>query len=243
MRIDLTLAAGAALVAVACGPKFRTDDFPNPHALAEAAVTAANAGECGGAMPALRRVMFELPPRDTLVPMIRFAIGSCHLRTGEYLEGSRQYRRVADDFPTHGLAALSLVRSGDALAQLWRRPELDPTYGESAMATYREVLARFPSTAAADSARASLLRLSEMFAEKEFKNAEYYLRIRAYDSAISYFRSVVANYPQTSHAPLAMLKLIEIFDRLGFAEEREDACTYLRRFHPAEHGVGDACPA
>ena len=45
---------------------------------------------------------------------------------------------VSDETPNSPLAPLALERAGDVYADLWRRPELDPTYGQTALATYRE---------------------------------------------------------------------------------------------------------
>jgi outer membrane protein assembly factor BamD len=231
-----------AVLLTACGPKFHADDYDNPRELAAAAVARAATDGCGGVETPLRAALFEIPPRDPQVADIRLALAECEFESGAFLEASRQFRRIADDFPDHPQAAEALLRSGDALSRLWRRPELDPTYGQSAMATYVEVLGRFPTGAVADSARQRIAELNEDFAEKDFKNAEYYYRIRAFDSAIIYYRHVVENYPQSSFSPRAMLRLVEVFGRLGYEDERRDSCTYLHRFHPDVEGVAAACP-
>ena len=236
-------AVGLTILFAGCGAKFHAERYPDPRELAQAASEAAANGMCSSAEPALRRVLFELPARDPDVANVRFAMAECQLEANSFLEASRQFRRVADDFPAHPRAGEALMRSGDALASLWRRPELDPTYGENAMSTYLEVLSRFPGGEIADSARAKVASLSEEFAEKDFKNAEYYFRIRAFDSAIIYYRHVVQNFPQSSYAPHSMLRLVSIFDRLGYNEEKRYSCTYLRRFHVGTEGIEEACPA
>ncbi len=234
-------AVSLLVVLAGCGPKFHAENYPEPRELAVAAAEAAASGMCSSAEPALRRVLFELPPRDPDVADVRLALAECQVEQKAYLEASRQFRRVSDDFPAHPRAGEALLRSGDALASLWRRPELDPTYGENAMSTYLEALSRFPGGAVADSARAQVARLSEEFAHKDFKNAEYYYRIKAFDSAIIYYRHVVQNYPQSTLAPASMLRLVAIFDRLGYSDERRDSCTYLTRFHPDTNGLADVC--
>jgi outer membrane assembly lipoprotein YfiO len=236
-------AVALCVLLAGCGAKFHAERYPDPRELAVAASAAADEGMCTSAEPALRRVLFELPPRDPDVALVRFSLAECQAEQNAFLEASRQFRRVADDFPNHPQAGEALIKSGDALASLWRRPELDPTYGENAMTTYLEVLSRFPNGAIADSARVEVARLSEEFAEKDFRNAEYYFRIKAFDSAIIYYRHVVQNFPQSIFAPASMLQLVAIFDRLEYDDEKRDSCTYLRRFHPDADGVGEACPA
>ena len=114
---------------------------------------------------------------------------------------------TADDTPGDTLAPQALLRAGDAYATLWRRPELDPTYGRSAMATYQEVVNRFPSSTAARQAQSHILQLQDQFAYKNYKAGLYYVRMKAWDSAILYFRDVVATYPRSAIAPSALVEL------------------------------------
>ena len=51
-----------------------------------------------------------------------------------------------------------LLRVGDVYSDLWRRPELDPTYGQTALSTYQELLNRYPNSAASSRARGSSAR-------------------------------------------------------------------------------------
>jgi outer membrane protein assembly factor BamD len=130
----------------------------------------------------------------------------------------------------------------DAHAALWRRPELDPTYGYSALATYQELLNRYPDSDVAPEAREKIARLNDWFAEKAFKAARYYLRLRAYDSAIIYLRDLLATYPQSAIAPQALVRLIGAYRELGYLEDVRETCEYLRRFHPEAPEADEACP-
>jgi outer membrane protein assembly factor BamD (BamD/ComL family) len=85
--------------------------------------------------------------------------------------------------------------------------------------------------------------LEEKFAIKQYKAAIYYLRYKAFDSAALYLRQLVADYPRTSVAPDAVVKLIEIYRRLGYEEDVREFCGYLRRFHATYAGVDQTCPA
>lgn len=237
VRISVT-----ALLIVGCGNSFRVDDYASPEDLLDASREEFRRGNCGGAIQGLRGVLSQLSPGDLRAVQARFLLAECHFKHREYLEASRQFRRVSDEFPSHELAPRALLRSGDALARLWQSPQLDPTYGENALATYRELVTRYPSSEVAEVGRARSLALMEKFARKEFKTGEFYMRLRAYDSAIIYFKSVVANYAQSSYAPLALLRLVEAYRRISYEEERREICAYLWRFHPDAVGVQEACP-
>jgi outer membrane protein assembly factor BamD len=69
-------------------------------------------------------------------------------------------------------------------------------------------------------------------AEKAFRNGMFYLRRRAYDSAILYFREVVAVYSDTRWVPDALLRLVDAYDAISYKEERQETCAHLHRFYP-----------
>jgi outer membrane protein assembly factor BamD len=169
-------------------------------------------------------------------------LGEALLGQGNALQAVREFRRAADDTPNDPLAPQALLRAGDAYASLWRRPELDPTYGRSALATYQEVVNRFPSAPAAQRAQARVQGLQDQFAYKDYKAGMYYIRLKAYDSAILYFRDVVATYPRSAIAPDVLIQLIKAYTVLGYQEDVRETCGYIRRFHANAAGVSEVCP-
>ncbi len=214
-----------------------------PETLLEEAKALYRQGKIGAAKERLERVTSGSGARGPLLAEAYYYLGECEFAQGLYLEASGEFRRVADGFPQHPLAPDALLRAGDALAQLWKEPELDPEYGENAMATYRELMGRFPDSRAARRAALKINALAERFAEKDYKNGIFYERLKAYDSAIIYFKSVVANYAQSSFAPRALIKLVEIYRELGYNEEIRETCQHLRNYYPDAEGLNRVCPA
>jgi outer membrane protein assembly factor BamD len=200
------------------------------------------AGHCGEAREGLQTLTSQLAPADTFVALSLYYEAECDFRDGLYLEASHGFRRVADEHTGFRLAADALLRAGDAEAALWTNPELDPEYGNDAMTTYRELLARFPDSRAAARAKAKVTALTNQFADKEYRNGIFYLRLKAYDSAILYFRGVVADYPQSRYAAPSLLKLVGIYRTLDYAQERQDTCDHLRRYYPQASGLAAQCP-
>ena len=226
---------------VACGPSLNPDDYPDPESLWDVAKAAYREGNWGKAQIGFQRLMFEVGPRDERQAEARYYVAECQLQQGQRLEAARQFRRVSDDFPRHRLAPDALLRAGDAFAQLWNNPELDPTYGETALATYAELMGRYPNSTAAQRGALKIQEINEMFAEKDYKNGVFYLRLRAIDSAIIYFKDVILKYPQSSYASLSVVKLIEAYDRIGYDDERLEYCTYLSQYYPGTPGAEERC--
>lgn len=192
---------------------------------------------------AFERLMLELPRRDPRLPMARLSLGESRLGQKSYLQAVREFRRVADDYPTDSLAPVGLLRAGDAYAKLWRRPELDPTYGGQAVATWQELLTRYPESRYADTARTRIAGLQEWYAIKEYQAAEFYMKYKAYDAAIIYYKDLVAKYPKTKKAPEAMARLIDAYGILGYAEDIKEMCTFFRQSYPDADGLAESCPA
>jgi outer membrane protein assembly factor BamD len=165
---------------------------------AEAAV---RHGKWGDAAKLLERVLLEVPPGDPRIPQAHYWLGEAYFARSRQLEAAREFRKVSDDTPNHPLAPEALLRVGDVYADLWRRPELDPTYGQTALATYQELLNRYPGSSAAKRAQLRIADLNERFAYKTYRAAIFYYRLKAYDSAILYLKDLIANYPKSSVAP------------------------------------------
>jgi len=206
------------------------------------AETAVRHGKWGEVEKLIERVMLELPPGDPRIPQAHYWLGEAYFARGRQLEAAREFRKASDETPNHPLAPEALLRVGDVYADLWRRPELDPTYGQTALATYQELLNRYPGSNAAKRAQLRIAELNERFAYKMYKAAIFYYRLKAYDSAILYLKDLIANYPKSAVAPDALVKLVQAYKALGYREDVQETCDYIRRFHPKAPGAQEVCP-
>jgi outer membrane protein assembly factor BamD len=208
--------------------------------LAEAAF---NRGDWSEAQKHLDRATPLLPPADPRYLRLHFYLAEILFAQGSPLQAVREFRRIADERPDDPLAPDALLRAGDAYLDLWRRPELDPTYGETARSVYQEVITRYDGTPAARRATLRLNELAEKFAEKEYKNALFYFKYKAYDSAILMFRGVIANYPRAAVVPEALERLVRAYQILNYQEDLKETCAYITQYHPAPTGPRRLCPS
>jgi outer membrane assembly lipoprotein YfiO len=199
-------------------------------------------GKWGDAAKLLDRLLLEFQPGDPRIARTHFYLGEALYAQGRHLEAAREFRKASDETPNDPIAPEALLRLGDVYSDLWRRPELDPTYGQTALATYQELLNRYPGSAAAKRAQLRINELNERFAYKAYKAAMFYFRLKAYDSAILYLKDLVANYPKAAVAPDALIKLVQAYRRLGYGEDVQETCDYIHRFHPNAVGARDVCP-
>jgi outer membrane protein assembly factor BamD len=230
---------------VSPSPGARPNESASPammDSLWSQATAAVRHGKWGDAEKLIERVLLELPPGDPRIPQAHYWLGETYYARGRHLEAAREFRKASDDTPNHPLAAEALLRVGDVYADLWRRPELDPTYGQTAVATYQELLNRYPASSAAKRAQLRIAELNERFAYKTYKAAMFYYRLKAYDSAILYLKDLIANYPRSAVAPDALVKLVQAYKALGYREDVQETCDYIQRFHPKAPGARRVCP-
>jgi len=201
-----------------------------------------DAGEWNRAQRTFELLTSAMHLTDPRYLRLHFYQGELLFLQGNQLQAVREFRRVADEQPDGPLAPDALLRAGDAYADLWRRPELDPTYGETAKTVYEEVGSRYAGTPAAGRAALRLATLSEKFAEKEYKNALFYFRFKAYDSAILLLRSVIATYPRSSVVPEALERLVRAYQILGYKEDVKETCAYIAQYAPDPAGPARLCP-
>lgn len=244
----------ALLLLVGCGGRGKGNAAPAPvsgtgasaatiDSLWSRAEWAVHHGKWGDAEKLLDRVNLEFSPGDPRVGRAHYYLGEALFAQKRQLEAAREFRRASDETPNDPIAPEALLRLGDVYADLWRRPELDPTYGQTALSTYQELLNRYPGSSAAKRGQLRIAELNERFATKEFKAGMFYFRLKAYDSAILYLKDVVATYPKATVVPEALIKLVQAYKALGYREDVQETCGYIRRFHPRAPQVGEVCPS
>lgn len=191
---------------------------------------------------ALERLQLELPTGDRRVVLSRFYLAETRVGEHSNLQAVREFRRVSDEFPADSMAPEALLRAADSYAALWRRAELDPTYGQTAIATYQELIARYPASAAAKRAQERIVVLDDRFALKTYQAAMFYLKFKAFDSAILYLKDMLATWPRAPIAPEALSQLIRTYRVLGYREDVQEYCLLLRKRFPTAPGVDATCP-
>ena len=124
---------------------------------------------------------------------------------------------------------------------MWRRPVLDPQYGGEAAATYELMLGLYPESEWKDSATKQLTELTEDFATKDYESGMFYIRRKAWDSAIIYMRDVITKYPDSQRSRDAYLRLAQAYEAIKYKDDKADVCKTLREKYPNDPEVAEAC--
>lgn len=240
-RLALTTLGVAAVTA--CSSGFKLSRFNSNESLYNAALTEFNKKKFDHAVTAFEKLTFDLPARDSLLPLAHWYLAKSHAGRKEHLLAAQAYNRLAESFATDSLADDAMFEAAREYQKMWRRPTLDAQYGEQALSAYQSLLGLYPDTDRKDDAAKAVDKLQEWFASKDYESGMYYFRRKAFDSAVIYFKDVVKNYPQTLKAKEAYLRLASSYEAIRYREDKQEVCATLFQKYPGDKEVIVACGA
>ena len=241
-RPSWRLAAAASLfVAAACRPEFQLKLFTTNEALYTASLREYQRHHWDNAVSGFEKLTTDLPARDTLLPRSYWYLASAHEHMDEHLLAAQSFNRLVETFPDDSLADDAALESARAYRRLWRKPELDPTYGETALASYNTLIGLYPNSPLVPTAQKEIGELENWFAIKEYDTGNYYFRKHAYDSGIIYFKDILTKYGNAPKAFDAALRLVDSYKAIHYREDASELCTQLRQRLPNDGRVRDSC--
>lgn len=237
------LALGLALSGlVACARGFQINRYASsPSALYAAGLREYQRKHWDSAVAAFEKLTLELPARDTLLPRAHYYLGKSHGRRGENLLAAQSFSRLVESFPDDSLADDALIESAEAYKRLWRKTVLDAQYGQTSIETYRTLLSLYPNSPLRDRATRGISQLEEWMAAKDYDAGMFYLRRKAYDSAIIYFRDVTTGFPATDKARQSYLRLADAYRAIRYRDDLAEVCSTLRQTYPTDREVRSTC--
>ncbi len=240
----LLVLLSVATALAGCSRSFQPRNYANPEALFRAALLEFQSGHWDNAQLGFEQLAVDLSARDPLLAPAYFYLALSHEREKEFLLAAQAFERVVDGFPSDTLAAPAMLGAGRAYQQLWRRPSLDPEYGERAQSMLRALLSSYPESNEVVEAKERIAELDEWFARKTFLIGAHYVRVRgAHDSGIIYFKDVVSTWPHTKVAREAWLKLHELYTGKRWKDDAHETCEAMWKAYPGDEEVLKACGA
>ena len=240
LALTLLLSSGAL---GACAKGFNPKRYTSAPELFRASMQQMQRKKWDNALAGLDLLATQLPARDTLLARVYFAQGQAHARKGEHLLAAQAYARIGDAFPDDETADDALLQQGIEYQKLWRKPMLDTQYGTVAIGVFRQLPSLYPDSPLVPEAERRLATLNDWFARKDLETGHHYLRRKAYDSAVIYYKDVVRQYPGTPSARVAYLRLIDAYRAINYKEDVAETCQAARQAFPSDGEVGRACPA
>ena len=237
------IALSAALLVAACKPVFNPAIYTDMNALYAAAMAQFNGHHYDNAAKAFERLTTELPARDPRMSLAYFYLAKSQEKNGERLLAAKSYSRIYEQFPEDTLADDGLLLSGLSYQSMWRKPNLDAEYGLSAQTQYQTLLGLYPDSPLVPKVNQQLATLDEWFATKDFDTGTHYLKRKAFDSAIIYYKDVIRLHPAAPKTREAYIRLHEAYQAISYKDDARDLCDAMRKAYPADRDVNRTCGA
>ena len=226
----------------ACRSGFRLNRFPTNDALYAAAVREFEKKNWSNAISAFEKLSNDLPARDTLLPRSFWYLAKAHSNQKEHLLAAQAFTRLFESFVDDTLSDDAALEAARSYRRIWRKPTLDPTYGELALSTYNTFLGLYAETSPhAEAARQEIGELEQWFATKDYETGMFYFRRKAFDSANIYFQTIVERWPHVPRARDALLRLAESYRSIRYRENYAETCAKLRETYAGDAQVAEVC--
>lgn len=180
----------------------------------DAAKAAYDRGDYLDAIPDFKAYIEQFPGTDRTDDAL-YHLGESYIHEKDYALASGQFDRLLRDFPTSPLqpdALFELARCDDLQS---RGAQYDQSETQRALGRYNQFLDQYPEHSRASDARARVLILRDRLAEKRFRTARLYWKIRQDDAAAFTLRGLLTEYPDSRWASQAALLLAEVLARQG----------------------------
>lgn len=183
------------------------------------------------AVEAFQRLALEYPtyPR---VQEARLLLGDAYMGQEEYLTAASELLRLVTDYPAGEYADDARFKVCQAYAALSPPIPRDQEYTRAAIEHCQALAAYYPDSELAQPALRVAEEMRLKLAEKVLYGGNFYFKRNAFDSAIIYFEDVLAQFADTPAAPKALLRLVEVYEELGYEEEKAEALQQLLERYP-----------
>ena len=155
------------------------------------------------------------PIMDTVL----FYLGMANVRTKKYVEARTEFQRLTQDFPGSPFFDEAKFRIGYSVFMQSNPYNRDQQETREAIRLFDDYIETYPKSSFVDSATYYRTEAFEKLATKEFKNAQFYEKANEPDAAVVYYRTFIAQYPESKLVDQARYNTIALLVKLNRTTE------------------------
>ena len=116
----------------------------------------------------------------------------------------------------------------------------DQRASQQTIEAMQAVVDNYPESEYVEDAQAKIRFARDQLAGKEMQIGRYYLERKEYLAAISRFRVVVEQFPNTNQVEEALARLVEAYYAMGLTDEAQTAAAVLGQNYPSSQWYKDS---
>lgn len=149
-------------------------------------------------------------PYGEYAPKAQFKIGEAYKKENRFAEATVAFQKLRDEYPNDELA----IEADYQIAQCGYIASLDASYNQestdSAIDKFKALMSETEDKPFLERAKKSLKELKEKRAQSVYETARFYEKIGRIQSAAIYYKEIVKEYPETTLAKEALVRIVEI---------------------------------
>ncbi|MCA1439572.1 outer membrane protein assembly factor BamD [Ensifer sp. IC4062] len=161
-------------------------------------------------------------------------------RNGQYQEAINATGRYLNLYPQSEDAAYAQYIQGLAYTKQIPSVTQDQKAASKAIEAMQAVVDKYPDSDYVEDAQAKIRFARDQLAGKEMQVGRYYLERKEYLAAVSRFRVVVEQYPNTNQVEEALARLVEAYYAMGVTTEAQTAAAVLGHNYPDSQWYADS---
>jgi outer membrane protein assembly factor BamD len=161
-------------------------------------------------------------------------------RNGQYQDAINGASRYLNLYPESEDAAYAQYIVGLAYSKQIPAVTQDQKPAMRTIEAMQAVVTKYPDSDYVEDAEAKIRFAKDQLAGKEMQVGRYYLERKEYLAAVTRFRTVVEQYPNTNQVEEALSRLVESYFAMGITAEAQTAAAVLGHNYPDSQWYADS---
>ncbi|CAN7440860.1 outer membrane protein assembly factor BamD [Pararhizobium sp. LjRoot238] len=161
-------------------------------------------------------------------------------RNGQYQDAINGANRYLNLYPESEDAAYAQYIVGLAYSKQIPAVTQDQKPAMKTIEAMQAVVTKYPDSDYVEDAEAKIRFAKDQLAGKEMQVGRYYLERKEYLAAVTRFRTVVEQYPNTNQVEEALSRLVESYFAMGITTEAQTAAAVLGHNYPDSQWYADS---
>lgn len=178
------------------------------------------------AIEAFQALVYSFPGSE-VVDKAQYGLAESYFGLKDYVSAGLEYEHLVDHYPSSPLADDAQFKVALCYFKQSPRPALDQTDTEKALAGFYRFIDDYPDSPLVPEARERIKDCRTKLAEKQYLNAELYLKLKKYKAARLYFEDVVTRFPDTQWALSAWFDMGELLLKQKKRDEALEAFQHV----------------